>query len=114
LLLTSRCPPFLLLINEQDFLHCRGSDASWTGTRFTAADRNLSPTARGDRAAANRWLDRSILSKIKSIKTARKIDSAGFSARGRFKRSDFGMKTHLGAIGDDIDLITEIEAKKKS
>jgi YceI-like domain len=42
-----------------------------------------------------------------------KIDSAGFSARGTLKRSDFGMKTYLGAIGDDIDLIIEIEAKKK-
>jgi polyisoprenoid-binding protein YceI len=43
-----------------------------------------------------------------------KIDSAGFSARGTFKRSDFGMKTFLGAIGDDVDFIIEIEAKKKS
>ncbi len=43
-----------------------------------------------------------------------KIDSAGFSVRGTFKRSDFGMKTYLGAIGDDVDLIIEIEAKKKS
>jgi polyisoprenoid-binding protein YceI len=43
-----------------------------------------------------------------------KIDSAGFSARGTFKRSDFGMKTFLGPIGDDVDLIIEIEAKKKS
>ena len=43
-----------------------------------------------------------------------KIDSAGFSARGTLKRSDFGMKTYLGAIGDDVDLIIEIEAKKKS
>jgi polyisoprenoid-binding protein YceI len=43
-----------------------------------------------------------------------KIDSAGFSARGTFKRSDFGMKTYLGAIGDDVDLVIEIEAKKKS
>ena len=43
-----------------------------------------------------------------------KIDSAGFSARGTFKRSDFGMKTFLGPIGDDVDLIIEIEAKHKS
>jgi polyisoprenoid-binding protein YceI len=43
-----------------------------------------------------------------------KIESGGFSARGTFKRSDFGMKTYLGAIGDDVDLIIEIEAKKKS
>jgi len=43
-----------------------------------------------------------------------KIDSAGFSARGTLKRSEFGMKAFLGGIGDDIDLIIEIEAKKKS
>jgi polyisoprenoid-binding protein YceI len=43
-----------------------------------------------------------------------KINSAGFSARGTLRRSDFGMKTFLGAIGDDVDLIIEIEAKQKS
>ncbi len=42
-----------------------------------------------------------------------KINSAGFSARGTLKRSDFGMKTFLGAIGDDVDLVIEIEAKQK-
>jgi polyisoprenoid-binding protein YceI len=35
-------------------------------------------------------------------------------ARGTLKRSDFGMKTFLGPIGDDVDLIIEIEAKQKS
>ena len=43
-----------------------------------------------------------------------KTNSAGFSARGTLKRSDFGMKTFLGPIGDDVDLIVEIEAKQKS
>lgn len=43
-----------------------------------------------------------------------KINSVGFSARGTLKRSDFGMKTFLGAIGDEVDLIIEIEAKQKS
>jgi polyisoprenoid-binding protein YceI len=43
-----------------------------------------------------------------------KINSVGFSARGALKRSDFGMKTFLGAIGDEVDLIIEIEAKQKS
>jgi polyisoprenoid-binding protein YceI len=43
-----------------------------------------------------------------------KINSAGFSARGTLKRSDFGMKAFLGAIGDEVDLIIEIEAKQKS
>ena len=46
--------------------------------------------------------------------SARQDRLSRLSARGTFKRSDFGMKTYLGAIGDDIDLIIEIEAKKKS
>ena len=43
-----------------------------------------------------------------------KINSAGFSARGTLKRSDFGIKAFLGAIGDEVELIIEIEAKQKS
>ena len=42
-----------------------------------------------------------------------KKNSAGLSARGTLKRSDFGMKAFLGPIGDEIDLIIEIEAKQK-
>jgi polyisoprenoid-binding protein YceI len=42
-----------------------------------------------------------------------KINSAGFSARGTLKRSDFGIKAFLGAIGDEVELIIEIEAKQK-
>jgi polyisoprenoid-binding protein YceI len=41
-------------------------------------------------------------------------NSAGLSARGTLKRFDFGMKTLLGPIGDEIDHIIEIEAKQKS
>lgn len=43
-----------------------------------------------------------------------KMNSAGFSARGTFKRSDFGIKTFLGPIGDDVDLIIEVEGKQKA
>ncbi len=39
-------------------------------------------------------------------------DTVGFSARGSLKRSDFGMKTDLGYIGDDVDLIIETEATR--
>jgi polyisoprenoid-binding protein YceI len=42
-----------------------------------------------------------------------KLNSAGFSARGTLKRSEFGMKAFLGPIGDAVDLIIEIEAKQK-
>ena len=42
-----------------------------------------------------------------------KQNSAGFSARGTLKRSDFGIKPFLDLIGDDVDLIIEIEAKQK-
>ena len=41
-----------------------------------------------------------------------KINTAGFSIRAALKRSDFGLKTFLGPIGDDIEIIIEIEAKQ--
>jgi polyisoprenoid-binding protein YceI len=37
---------------------------------------------------------------------------AGFSATTSLKRSDFGMKTYLPMLGDDIDLTIEAEALK--
>jgi polyisoprenoid-binding protein YceI len=39
--------------------------------------------------------------------------TAGFSARGKIKRSDFGMKYALGGIGDEITLFVEIEGTSK-
>ncbi|MDH5327381.1 MAG: YceI family protein [Gammaproteobacteria bacterium] len=41
-----------------------------------------------------------------------KKDVCGFDATGSFKRSDFGMKYGLPAIGDDVTLIIEAEAGK--
>lgn len=35
---------------------------------------------------------------------------AGFSARGKIKRSDFGMNYGVPMVGDDVDLIIEVEA----
>jgi polyisoprenoid-binding protein YceI len=37
----------------------------------------------------------------------------GFSATARLKRSDFGMKGYLPAIGDDVDLLIEVEFQKQ-
>jgi polyisoprenoid-binding protein YceI len=31
--------------------------------------------------------------------------TVGFDARGRIKRSDFGVKTYVPLIGDEVDLI---------
>ena len=42
-----------------------------------------------------------------------KVLTAGFSARGKIKRSDFGMKYALGGIGDEITLFVEIEGTSK-
>ncbi len=42
-----------------------------------------------------------------------KINSVGFSAKTSLKRSDFGMKTFLPAIGDDVAISIEIEGKQK-
>lgn len=42
-----------------------------------------------------------------------KILTAGFSMRGKLKRSEFGMKYALGGLGNEIELIIEAEGHKK-
>jgi polyisoprenoid-binding protein YceI len=46
------------------------------------------------------------------VSPASKLETAGFSARGTVKRTEFGMKYGAPAIGDDIQLLIEIEAVK--
>ena len=41
-----------------------------------------------------------------------KADTVGFSARGAFKRTDFGLKTFVPYISDQVDLIIESEAAR--
>ena len=36
----------------------------------------------------------------------------GFSATTKVKRSDFGMKAALGMIGDDVDLVIQVEGRE--
>ncbi len=43
----------------------------------------------------------------------RKVHALGFSAKGSFKRSEFGSTDLLGPIGDDVQLIIEAEFLKK-
>lgn len=42
------------------------------------------------------------------------IETAGFSARGTLKRSDFGMDYLAPSVGDEVELIFEIEAFKRN
>jgi len=42
-----------------------------------------------------------------------KIPAMGFSATTQIKRSDFGFSTYVPMIGDEVDLMIEIEFKKK-
>ena len=46
------------------------------------------------------------------VSPASKMETAGFSARGTVKRTEFGMKYGAPAIGDDIQLLIEVEAVK--
>ena len=46
------------------------------------------------------------------VSPASKLETAGFSARGTVKRTEFGMKYGAPAIGDDIQLLIEVEAVK--
>jgi polyisoprenoid-binding protein YceI len=38
------------------------------------------------------------------------VITAGFSARTRIRRSDFGMDAYVPAVGDEVELLIEIEA----
>ncbi|HEX2890875.1 YceI family protein [Vineibacter terrae] len=40
----------------------------------------------------------------------KKVLTAGFSARGKIKRSDFGMTKFVPAVGDEIVLLIDVEA----
>ena len=42
------------------------------------------------------------------------VETAGFSARGTLKRSEFGMDFLAPAVGDEVDLIFEVEALKRA
>jgi polyisoprenoid-binding protein YceI len=46
------------------------------------------------------------------VRPTDKKDTAGFSATGKLKRSDFGMKTFIPYIGDEVSLIIETEATR--
>jgi polyisoprenoid-binding protein YceI len=46
------------------------------------------------------------------VRPTDKKDSAGFSATGKLKRSDFGMKTFIPYIGDEVSLIIETEGTR--
>ncbi|HYG86867.1 MAG TPA: YceI family protein [Azospirillum sp.] len=46
------------------------------------------------------------------VSPASKLETVGFSARGKIKRSDFGMKYGAPNIGDEIELLIEAEAVK--
>ncbi len=42
----------------------------------------------------------------------KQVMTAGFSARGAIKRTDFGMKYAAPALGDDIQIMVEVEGQK--
>src|ERR1700733_280006 len=44
-----------------------------------------------------------------ALRPTDKKQAAGFSATGKLKRSEFGMKTYIPYIGDDVSLIIETE-----
>jgi polyisoprenoid-binding protein YceI len=46
------------------------------------------------------------------VRPSDKADAAGFSATAKLKRSDFGMKTYIPYIGDEVSLIIETEATR--
>lgn len=42
------------------------------------------------------------------------VPALGFSATTKFKRSDFGMNAYIPSVGDEVDVILELEFHKKT
>ena len=57
-------------------------------------------TATGAKVETVQKMDKKAFSRI-----ADKKYTAGFEVSGKIKRSDFGVKTYVPLIGDDVDLI---------
>ncbi|HBK91429.1 MAG TPA: polyisoprenoid-binding protein, partial [Parvularcula sp.] len=48
----------------------------------------------------------------RGLDPATRKEAAGFSATARLKRSDFGMTTALGMVGDDVTITIEALAHR--
>jgi polyisoprenoid-binding protein YceI len=88
----------------------------------TAAFRSTHVTATGPRTAdvagelTLHGVTRPIVLKVKfnaaGVNPLNKAYTAGFDATGTIKRSDFGVKTYVPLIGDDVDLIISAAFEK--
>ena len=51
--------------------------------------------------------------RVSGLHPMTKAYSIGFDAKGSLKRSDFGVKTYVPVVGDDVDLIISAPFEKK-
>lgn len=84
----------------------KSTKATFTGDKVTAVDGNL--TIMG----TTKPVTLTVTSMKCDVHPMNKKNVCGFDATAKLKRSDFGMKYGLPAIGDDVTLILELEAVK--
>ncbi|MGO9004490.1 MAG: YceI family protein [Beijerinckiaceae bacterium] len=88
-------------------------EMKFVGTKFTKKDAKTG-TITGDLTllGVSKPVTLEVTFNKAGVRPTDKADTAGFSARGSLKRSDFGLKTYLPYIGDQVDLIIETEATR--
>ena len=87
-------------------------DITFVGTQFTRID-DTTGTILGDLtiAGVTQPTTLNVVFNKEGENPWDKSHVVGFSARTSVKRSDFGIKTALGMIGDEVDLYIEIEGR---
>ncbi|MGP0061409.1 MAG: YceI family protein [Beijerinckiaceae bacterium] len=88
-------------------------EMKFVGTKFTKIDEKTG-TMTGDLTllGVTKPVTLEVTFNKAGVRPTDKSDAAGFSAHGSLKRSDFGLKTFLPYIADQVDLIIETEATR--
>jgi polyisoprenoid-binding protein YceI len=88
-------------------------EMTFTGKSFTKKDEKTG-TVTGDLTllGVTKPVTLEVIFNKAGVSPVSKADTVGFSARGAFNRTDFGLKTFVPYIGDKVDLIIETEATR--
>lgn len=84
----------------------KSTKTTFTGDKVTAVDGNLTI------AGTTKPVTLTVTAMKCDVNPFSKKYSCGFDANAKIKRSDFGIKYGIPAIGDDVELTLEVEAVK--
>lgn len=91
---------------EHPAITFKSTKTTFTGDKVTAVDGNLTI------AGTTKPVTLAVTSMKCDVNPFNKKFACGFDANTKIKRSDFGIKYGLPAIGDEVELILEVEAIK--